>query len=202
MNLNQQDFNVRLQLINCCLGTKTSELIDKIKIGAKDSNCKLQDLQVGLNMLKYLSCYKLPIEEVQSVGSFQITTLTSGYTLEVFVDGVSITGLQTSVSNNRNASMTALVNIINNYQTTYTAVLNTENDLYQVDIYGPCTGGEVTYETDARMGEIVLSTEDLTGGICAVEYDNCLTEEEVYAMFDFLSKKCAICFQPPGFNYN
>ena len=201
VSINQQDLNVRLQLVNCCLGTKASELIDKIKIGAKDSNCKLQDLQVGLNMLKYLACYKVDTEEVQSQGYFQVTTATAGFTLEIFIDGVSITGPQNITSPNRNTIMTAAVAIINSYQDVYTATLDTTNDLYKVIISGPCEGGIITYETDATKGEIVLGVEDLSGGICKKIYNNCLTEDQVLAMFDFLSTKCGICFQPLGFNY-
>jgi hypothetical protein len=199
--LTQQDFDVRLQLINCCIGNKAGTLIDKIKIGAKDVNCKLQDLEVSIKMLEYLKCYKLDIPEVQSVGSFQITTLTVGFTLEIFIDGVSITGIQTASITNRNTTMHALVNIINSYQSTYTAVINETGDLHSVDLYGPCEGGTLTYETDGTSGEIELSLTDLEGGECAIEYNNCLTEDQIIAMIDWMSNKCNLCFQPPGFLY-
>jgi len=202
MSISQQDLNVRLQLLNCCIGTMAGILVDKIKIGAKDVNCKLQELQVLQRMLKYIQCYKVSIEEVQSVGGFQITVLNIGYTLEIFVNGVSITGVQTAVTTNRNTTMHALVDIINAYQSVYTASINETGDLHSVILHGPCEGGIVTYETDSLDGNIEVSTTDLEGGVCGEEYDNCLTETQLLSMIDWMATKCGICFQPLGFNYN
>lgn len=200
--ISQQDLNVRLQLAGCKFSDLAQRFNKDLLYGRKCVTENRTDLMLLNVYLEMLECYRIGIPEVQSVGSFQITTLTLGFTLEVFVDGVSITGVQTAIISNRNTAMTALVTIINNYQSTYTAVLNTENDLYKVDLYGPCTGGEVTYETNATMGEIVLSTEDLTGGVCAVEYDNCLTEDELKTIIDKISTLTGLCFQPYGFTYS
>ncbi len=98
INLSQQDLNVRLQLTQCCISTLTNELLVKIKVGAKDVDCKLKDLQVVQEMLEALKCYNILTDEI-------------------------------------------------------------------------------------------------------TETDNCLSEEQVQSMFDYIASKCKTCFQYPGFNY-
>lgn len=200
--MNQTDLNVRLQLAGCKFSDLAQRFNKDLLYGRKCVTENRTDLMLLNIYLEMLECYKVGIPEVESVGSFQITTLTIGFTLEIFVDGVSITGLQTSVITNRNTTMTALVNIINTYQSTYTASLDTTNDLYTVVLRGPCTGGVVTYTTDATKGEIVLSTEDLANGVCETEYNNCLTEEELSTIIDKISTLTGLCFQPYGFTYS
>lgn len=96
--LSQEDFQVRVLLIQCCIGELTSKLLSKIKIGSQDVNCKLKELQVIQGMLKSLKCY------------------------EVLVDNIT-------------------------------------------------------------------------------PEDNCLSEQDIQSMFDYMSSKCNICFQYPGFQY-
>lgn len=64
INLNQVDINVRLQILQCCIGTKAAELLVKIKIGAKDVNCKLLELQVLQGMFKAVKCYNILSDDV------------------------------------------------------------------------------------------------------------------------------------------
>ena len=59
MDLTQEEINIRLQRIQCCIGQKGADLLSKIKIGAKDVNCKLQELQVLEGMMEALKCYKI-----------------------------------------------------------------------------------------------------------------------------------------------
>lgn len=58
INLTSQDITVRIQLTNRWIGNYTVSLLNKIKIGDKDVDCKLQELQVIQKMLKYLKEYK------------------------------------------------------------------------------------------------------------------------------------------------
>lgn len=199
--ISQQDLDVRLQLSGCKFSDLAQRFNKDLIYGRKCVTENRTDLMLLNVYLEMLECYKVGIPEVQSVGNFQITTLTVGFTLDIFINGVSITGVQTSVSTNRNTTMHALVDIINNYQSTYIAVINQTGDLHSVDLYGPCIGGTITYTTNATGGEIELSTTDLTGGVCAVEYDNCLTEEELEVVFDKISDLTTLCFKPLGFTY-
>lgn len=199
--ISQIDLTTRLQLSGCKFSDLAQRFNKDLLYGRKCVTENRTDLMLLNVYLEMLECYKVGIPEVRSHGNFQITTLTVGFTLEIFIDGVSITGVQTSVSTNRNTTMHALVGIINNYQSTYTAVINETGDLYSVDIYGPCAGGELTYTTNATGGEIELSITDLKNGVCGVEYDNCLTEDELLVVFDKISDLTNICFQPIGFTY-
>jgi len=197
--LSQQDLNVRLQLLNCCIGTKAGILVDKIKIGAKDVNCKLQDLQVMQNMLKYIQCYNVNTGDGRSSGSIQIITLNVGFTLGMTINGTELIPTFTIATNDRNFTMDAFVTYINSTQTTYTAVLNTDDALYSIELYGPCANADIVYTTNAPKEEVELLITDLTTEGCR---ENCLTETQVISMIDWMANKCGICFQPPGFNYN
>lgn len=199
--ISQQDLNVRLQLAGCKYSDLAQRFNKDLLYGRKCVTENRTDLMLLNVYLEMLECYKVGIPEVESVGYFQITTLSIGYTLEIFVNGVSITGVQTSVTTNRNTTMTALVTIINNYQSVYTASLDTTSDLYIVTLTGPCTGGIITYETSAQKEEITLKTQNLTDGVCEVTYDNCLTEDELLVVFDKISDLTSLCFKPLGFTY-
>lgn len=63
ISLNQTDFNVRIWLIESQIATLTSKLVDKIKIGAEDVSCKMDDLEIIQNMFEYLTCYNLNSED-------------------------------------------------------------------------------------------------------------------------------------------
>jgi hypothetical protein len=64
VNLTQNDIDVRLQTINCCIGELTNSLLIKIKIGSKDAKCKLQELQILQNMVEALKCYNILSDDV------------------------------------------------------------------------------------------------------------------------------------------
>jgi len=199
--ISQIDLTTRLQLSGCKFSELAQRFNKDLLYGKKCVTENRTDLMLLNVYLEMLECYKVGIPEVRSHGNFQITVLNIGYTLEIFINGISITGVQTSITTNRNTTMNALVGIINNYQSTYTAVINQTQDLYSVDLYGPCEGGTLTYTTDSIDGGIELSVTDLKNGVCAVEYDNCLTEEELEVVFDKISDLTTLCFKPLGFTY-
>ena len=64
INLTQNDINVRLQIINCCIGRLTGELLNKIKIGSADVKCKLKDLEVLQGMFEALECYNVLVDNI------------------------------------------------------------------------------------------------------------------------------------------
>lgn len=61
MNINQVDLTNRLALIQEYIGNATITLINKIKQGSSDINCKLQDLEVLEFMYKHIQCYDVTI---------------------------------------------------------------------------------------------------------------------------------------------
>lgn len=67
INLSQNDLTARVQLLQCCIGELASVLLSKIKIGSKDINCKLQELQVLQEMLDAVKCYKVLSSTVTEV---------------------------------------------------------------------------------------------------------------------------------------
>lgn len=200
-SINQQDLNVRLQLAGCKYSDLAQRFNKDLLYGRKCVTENRTDLMLLNVYLEMLECYKVDIPEVESVSVFQITTLTVGFTLEILVNGEVLIPEYTSPTTNRNLTMSLMVDYINANQSVYTASLDTTNDLYKVVLTGPCTGGTVTYKTSAAKGEIVLSTEDLTGGVCEVTYDNCLTEDELLVVFDKISDLTSLCFKPLGFTY-
>jgi len=193
-DLTQQDLDVRLQLINCCIGEKTADLLNKIKIGAKTVPCKLQELQIMQEMVEILKCYDVTLEEVLATGSITMNTSTPDTIINVSVGGISISGDLLITTSDTNEQMSILTDVINAYQSTYTATLNTDNVSYIIEIEGTCTNQIITVES-----ENTILIENLEDGVCLT--DNCLTEEQVQSMFNWMAKKCGICFQPPGFDY-
>ena len=194
IELTQQDLDVRLQLASCCIGDKTTDLLAKIKIGAKTVPCKLQELQVMQEMLEYLKCYDVTLQETLATGSITMNTSTLDSVINVSVGGITITGDLVITSSDTNEQMTIIYNLINSYQSVYAATLNTDNVSYIIEIEGTCSNEIITVES-----EDTILIENLTNGVCLT--DNCLTEEQVQAMFNWISRKCSICFQPPGFTY-
>ncbi len=201
-NLSQQDLDVRLQLSSCCSGTKGGELLSKIKVGSKDVNCKLQDLQVIQGMLKYLKCYKPLVEtETLATGTIEINTIDIGDSAQFFINGIPITDVSLSGTSNETTAMIALTNAINTYQTTYTAEFDPlSGSKGIVRIVGTCDNNILSI--NVTSGTITTTLTGMYGGTCEVtENDNCLTEVQTQSMFNYLATKCKECFQPIGFSY-
>lgn len=195
IDLNQQDLNVRLQLTNCCVGEKTVNLLAKVKIGSKDVDCKLQELQVLQEMLKYLKCYDVNAVDVLATGTVEINVIPAGSTINVLVNGISISGLYTRTSAIQSTEMINLTAQINAFQSFYMAVFDPLQGAFgKIVITSKICNSQLLQAT------IVNATVTLNGltGICSA---NCLTEIQAQAMFDWISKKCDTCFKSPGFSY-
>lgn len=63
IDLNATDLKVRIQLIESKLADLTNSLVNKVKMGAEDVDCKIKELDVIGNMLEYIKCYKLDSED-------------------------------------------------------------------------------------------------------------------------------------------
>ena len=64
INLTQNDLSYRLRTLQCCIGELTTKLLNKIKIGAKDIDCKLNELLVLQGMIEALNCYNVLTDDV------------------------------------------------------------------------------------------------------------------------------------------
>lgn len=64
VNLSQDDIDVRLQTIQCCIGDLTSKLITSIKIGSSKAHCQLIELQVLQGMIESVECYNVLSDDV------------------------------------------------------------------------------------------------------------------------------------------
>ena len=190
-HISQQDLDVRLQLTSCELGDMTARLLAKIKIGSKDVHCKLQELQILQIMLGYIKCYDVTLVEVLATGTIVINTIVTDDTVNIKVNGISISGTYIAGSSTEATEMIALTAAINAYQDVYTAVYDagaiTITSLY-------CD----TLLMEAVVTDAVVTVTGLTG-TCLI--DNCITEDDLISMFDYISKKTGICFQPMGFSY-
>lgn len=63
-NLTQNDFLIRIQLLNCCIGSKTDDLLSKIKIGSCNINELLIELQVLQGMMKSVINYQVLVGDI------------------------------------------------------------------------------------------------------------------------------------------
>lgn len=61
MTINQQDLSSRLAIINQYISNSTIKLLNKIKIGSPDLQCKVRDLEVLTHIYKYIKCYDVTI---------------------------------------------------------------------------------------------------------------------------------------------
>ena len=196
VELNQTDFEVRLQLSSCCIGEKTADLLSKIKIGAKTVPCKLQDLQVAEIMLSYLKCYDTTLVEVLATGTIELNVIPRGTTMNIKVNGISISGTFNPATSTQSTEMIALTAQINTYQNVYTAVYDAAQGAF----------GKIVI-TSLYCDNLIMtattsdSTITLTGltGTCLTE--NCITELQMQSMFEWIAKKCNLCFQKAEFNY-
>lgn len=200
-NLSQQDIDVRLQLAGCAYATLAEEFRKDLIYGKK---CTVKD-KLNLALLniyiEMLECYNFLNEtEVLSTGELTITSVFDGNILTFYVGGIPITGAINISSSSVPDATTAIVNAINSYSDSYTAVSPGSG---RVTITGPCTNEELTYTfTVGVFAAPVITGSGMTGGTCVVtEENNCVTEEEIQEIIEKISKLTDICFQAIGFNY-
>lgn len=191
MNLTESELILRLQNLQCCIGTLSNQLLNNIKIGATNVDCKLQELQVLERFFKYLKCYK--IEDTLSAGAINITYFNKGSGLLITVGETNISSGATVGANNANEFSTILVDDINSFQTVYVATLDTSGELYTISISGPCDAGELGILM-IGLGPVEYTFSGMTGGVCSSDI-NCLTEDEVMSMLDYSATKCKQCFE-------
>ena len=196
-NITQDSLNIRLQKLICCIGTLGGEIQGMIAVGNNCYKEKLKKLKILIGYLEALECYSLA-EETLATATFTFlgTPGTGTGTINFYINGVSISGDFEVIPGTILDNNTALANQINNTQSTYVASI--DNDTGNVIITGTCSNFEFSAIIDNnRTGWGIEYTEGI-GGICV---DNCLTEEQVLAMFDRVSNYCDICFPNAEYNF-
>lgn len=193
MSLNQTDLDVRLQLTNCCIGNLTKELLNKIKLGAKDVDCKLTTLVIIEEMLEYLKCYDTNIINISSTGSLTSYLYDTSYICSMYIGDTLITSGHIDTLVHVQNLLTAFDTL-----TGYTTVLTNNGESYTISFTGDCDSEDVRFYVNNNKSPVTY-TALMTGGLC--NSGNCLTEVQVLAMFDWISTKCKLCFQYPGFSY-
>ncbi len=191
MNLTSSEFELRLTNLQCCIATMSNNLLNKIKIGSKDVECKLNELLVIQRMYKYLKCFHTEDSEILATGTIEIDVVVVGDIVDFLINGTSIIGGPRTVANgNVTTLMTNLALLINDSQDTYTAVYNGDKRGGIVEITGTCNNDILTYTFEGSE-QSSITVLGLTGGECV---ENCLTEAQVESMLDYLATKCKHCF--------
>lgn len=193
-NIDQDSYNIRLQKLICCIGTLGGEIQGMIAVGNDCYKEKLKKLKILVGYLEAIECYNTQ-EETNATATFTFTGNpgSGSGSIELFVDGVSISGVFNVVSGTVAYNNQQLADQINNYQSTYLAEVVDE----VITITGTCALSNLTIEEQDRTGWSTTIT-DFTGGVCA---ENCLTETQVLSMFDRVSNYCGICFPNAEYNY-
>lgn len=157
------------------------ELGLELKYGGKVDCCK-RKLKLLWLWANTLSC-QTAIQSAE--GIVEITNVSIGNTINVLVNGESITdGVQISPTDNETTAMQALATIINEQDSEYTATFNGDKSKGEVYITGPCDAKLLTVVT---VGATVVVT-DFTGGFC--EDQSCLTETKLKSL---IAKVRAMC---------
>lgn len=183
--------DIRLQKLECCLGNLAGEISNQLAIGGCFDE-KLEKLKLLTGYFETLKCYSIKSDTL-ATGTIQITAIGDG-TINVLVNGITISGIYNVIKNTVCESMSILTQQINSIQSIYIAtytVLNTGQCI--ISLTGKCTNETLSVET---TGLNTVSVSGLSGGNCI---GNCITEEKVLDMFETVSEYCEICF--PNENY-
>lgn len=193
-NITQDSLNIRLQKLICCIGTLGGEIQGMIAVGNDCYKEKLEKLKILVGYLNALECYSLD-EPTLATGYIQLFGSFTGGSVDVSVNNISISGIYDMTNSSAAVEMTQLAAQINDYQSTYVAEYDVDTN--RINITGTCNDQDLSVEEidKTAWGSGAVG---LTGGICV---DNCLTEEQVLAMFDRVSKYCDICFPSAQYNF-
>lgn len=194
-NITQDSLDIRLQKLICCIGTLGGEIQGMIAVGNDCYKEKLRNLKTLVGYLEALECYSLE-ENTLATGYVQIFGSTTAGSIEIFINGVSISGVYNMTNSTAAVEMQNLTAQINDYQTSYVASYNSASA--RIDITGGCHETQVLSIEELNKTAWSSGAVGLTGGICV---DNCLTETQVLTIFDKVSKYCDICFPSAEYNF-
>ncbi len=192
--MNSTDNTVRVQNLNCCIASKALDIAKKLQLGI-DQNCNIRHVQILIAMKEALECFLPNSGEVLSEGDLIITGGNAG-TMTPTVDGRNI-GSAAAVNADPKITAHNIVTGINTFGNTRTYSA-TRNEVTVEITAAPGTGstpnGLVVSYTATVNG--TATTENMAGGVDGDVDSNCLTQEEVDKMWDYVSKECEKCFAP------
>lgn len=193
MAISQENMDIRLQRLICCIGNLAGDIANSISIGGCYTE-KLFKLKILIGYLEALECYSINDEEILASGTIQLNSIvSSGLDIEVFVNGINISGTYTTISTNAANNTRLLGEQINSYQNTY---LTTYDSVTRtLTITGKCSNDIITINSDDGITSTITG---LSGGVCST---NCITEDQVLDMFEKVSNYCNICFPNPEYNF-
>ena len=202
MRLNQNDINIRLQYITCCLATKADELAKSYTLGLECADAHMKKLAMLDAMFEAIHAY-VP-QEVVAHGIINITSGNFGSVTAV-VNAVTIGSANWNSGTSQTASdLAAAINALTSSNGGFTATSAGSTIL----IYAPDGSGDsynLTAITANVTGNVVATTQPFDGGVDGLEEDdmddNCLTEAQIEDMFEYASKGCSICFPAGGTTY-
>lgn len=192
--MKQLDNTVRVQLLNCCIADLGEEISDRLFLGISQ-DCQQTTLQLMIAFRDALACYKPNNGETLATGTVTLTGGSSG-TIVVKVNSLVINvavTYATSLSNTASLLATAINNYLSNPN--YTATANGA----VVTISAAEESGDAPNDfvvSTTLTGTLTATTTNMTGGVDADTDLNCLTQDEVDSMWDYVSKKCNLCFAP------
>lgn len=197
MNINATDLLVRLQLIQCCIGNLGDKLATELKRGdfcAKQTQDDLILLQSNFELLKY---FQILQDEIVAQSFITIDSVSEGSLLIVYANGINISG-NVSVGFTSEETALHIQTSVNSHQSTYIATVVSPLDT--VVITGGCD--DINLVVSVQSGTVV-DVGIVTHGVCSVtDLDNCITDKQAQTLFDNISNKYGICFQPIGFSYS
>ena len=202
--MKQQDNNVRVQLLTCCISDKAKDISDKLFLGIPQ-DCQQNTMNLMIAMKDALSCYKPNNGEVLATGTLTLTA-GNGNTITVFVNSVQIC-LPVTFITDLTTTATAIATAINAYTSNpdYTATSSGQVvTISAVEESGDSPNTFVVSYTTTSGGGLTSMTATvtaMTGGVDADVTKNCLTQTEVDSMWDYISSKCHICFAPYNTTY-
>lgn len=193
------DITVRRQLAGCEYGELALELANDLRYGRK---CATKHLNNLLLLNAYIELLELYTPEYDKSGTIHQNIsnagLSAGNIVNVFSNGVSISGAVTLASSSVSAIATQLVTAINAYQSTITAVSsNNGRKEIVVSLTLPCTNPVITATVN---GGAPVTLTYFRYGECSINR-NCLSEEQTEEVVDKIQKLTDLCFMSYGFTY-
>lgn len=213
-NLSQQDLDVRLQWLGCCLADKAHSVANSYRIGKNCADEHMVELQLMVALMEVLTCYNILVTGVTevlattSIPNFE--SVNSAINYAVSIDSTSIVATTAAVVDGTNLA-TQIAAAINAGTGThgYTASTSGTGKMNLI-IVAPVGSGATanTYIATVTTDPGGIATDvsgNFSGGVTAVEEvteeDNCITEEEAQNIVEYLGNKCEICFAPIGYDY-
>lgn len=169
-----------------------SELALERKYGG-NIDCCLCTLGVLWGWVQVLSCQREVVEdseEVLAIGYIKFDTAVVQNVINIFVDGVNISGDVTLGSTNVVTAMTAVANAINDHQDVYVAEYNSDAGL--IILTGTCENEIISFTATGGLSASRLTITQFFGGKCPYSSEgNCLSVEDTKELIGKINSLCS-----------